>query len=125
VSLDERYGRRPAANGRRLLVAGLAVFVLAAAVWAVWSVAVLNRDALSWRPPRVDASDPAVVRLSFEVGGGRPGPVVCAVRATDGDGRVVGWADVPAQAGPESTVTAAVRTSRPAADGSVVSCVRR
>ena len=127
MSLDERYGRRPARNRRPLLLGTLGVFVAAAVVWAIWSIAILTTSTLSWREVGVDASDPAAVRVTFEVSrsGGRP--VLCSVRATDAAGVVVGWVDVPV--GPSSAETigtqARIRTVRPAAGGGVVTCVRR
>ncbi len=125
MSLDERYGRAPARDRRRLLTVLLGAFVLVAVVWAVWSLAVLGRTTLRWGTTAVDTGDPAAARVSFQVSGGVAGPVVCSVRATDAGGVVVGWTDVQTRSGDPGGTTATVRTSRPAADGSVVSCVRR
>jgi hypothetical protein len=127
VSLDERYGRRPARDRRPLLLAALGVFVAAAVVWAVWSIITLTRSTLSWRDVDVDTSDPAVVRVTFEVSQATDRAALCAVRATDAAGAVVGWADVPVGPSPAGTAEAQarVRTVRPAAGGGVVTCVRR
>jgi hypothetical protein len=68
-----------------------------------------------------------VVRVSLEVSQAAGRAAVCSVRATDADGQVVGWVDVPVQPSGSgtATATATVRTVRPAADGAVVTCVRR
>ena len=125
--LDVRYGRRPARDRRRLLVAVLATVGVLALAWAIWAGGTVSRARIDWRPTAVDTSDPAVVRVSFEVTQAAGRAVVCSVRATDADGQVVGWVDVPVppSASGTATATAAVRTVRPAADGAVVACVRR
>ena len=125
MSLDERYGRAPARDRRRLLAVLLGAFVLVAAAWAVWSLVLLGRTTLNWSTTAVDTADPAAARVSFEVSGGEAGPAVCSVRATDADGVVVGWTDVQVRAGTPGGATATVRTTRQAAGGGVVSCVRR
>ena len=127
MSLDERYGRRPARDRRPVLLAALGLFVAAAVAWAAWSLVTLNRSALSWQDVGVDASDPASVRVTFEVSQASGRAALCAVRATDSRGAVVGWADVPVgpSTGDRATGEARVRTVRPAAGGGVVSCVRR
>jgi hypothetical protein len=125
--LDVRYGRRPARDRRRLLVAVLAVVAVLALAWAVWAGGTVSRATTSWRATAVDASDPAVVRVSFEVDQAAGRGAVCSVRATDADGQVVGWVDVPVPASATGTATgtATVRTVRPATDGAVVTCVQR
>jgi hypothetical protein len=124
--LDARYGRGPRRDRQRLLRALLVAFVAGAAVWAVWSVVVLARTNLSWRVTGADLADPAVARLSFEVDRADAAAVLCTVRANASDGAVVGWVDVRVPAGERtSTVTATLRTVRPATDGGVVACVRR
>ena len=127
MSLDERYGRRRTRDRRPLLLAALGVFVVAAAVWAVWSLVVLNRDALGWQDTGVDTSEPGVVSVSFAVSQHAGRTALCSVRATDARGAVVGWVDVPV--GPSGTdateARVRVRTVRPATGGGVVSCVRR
>ena len=125
--LDARYGRRPGRDRRRLLAAALATFLAVALAWAVWAGATVTRARIDWQATAVDASDPALVRVSFEVTQGTARAAVCSVRATDAEGRVVGWVDVrvPASGSRRATATAAVRTVRPATDGTVVTCVRR
>jgi hypothetical protein len=127
VSLDERYGRRPARHRRGLLLAALGVFVAAALAWAVWSIWALSRTALTWQDVGVDTADPGQVRVTFEVSQAAGQAALCTVRATDAAGAVVGWAEV--SVGPASTGRAAgearVRTIRPATGGGVASCVRR
>jgi hypothetical protein len=125
--LDVRYGRRQARDRRRLLVAALVAAAVLALAWAIWAAGTVSRAGISWRATAVDASDPAVVRVSFEVNQAPGRAAVCSVRATDSGGQVVGWVDVPVppSASGTSTATAAVRTVRPAADGGVVTCVRR
>jgi Domain of unknown function (DUF4307) len=59
------------------------------------------------------------------VPGGRS--AVCAVRATDAAGAVVGWTDVrlaPVDSG-AATAAVAVRTSLPATGGGVRDCIAR
>ena len=121
--LDVRYGRRPARDRRRLLVTVLAIVAVLALAWAVWAGGTVSRATISWRATAVDTSDPVVVRVAFEVNQAAGRGAVCTVRATDGDGQVVGWVDVPVP--PSATGTAAVRTVRPATDGTVVTCVQR
>ena len=125
--LDVRYGRRPGRHPPRMVIAALAVAGVLALAWAVWAGGTVTRARIDSRATAVDTSDPAVVRVSIEVtqAGGRA--TVCSVRATDADGQVVGWVDVPvpATASGTATATAAVRTTRPAAGGGVVACVRR
>ena len=125
--LDVRYGRRPARDRRRVLVAVFALVGVLVLAWAVWAGGTVSRATIGWRATAVDASDPAVVRVSFEVTQAAGRAALCTVRATDADGQVVGWVDVPVppSASGTATATAAVRTSRPAADGAVVTCVRR
>ena len=125
--LDVRYGRRPPRDRRRVLVAALATAAVLALAWAVWAGGTVSGARIDWRATKVDRSDPAVVRVSFEVTQPAGRAAVCSVRATDADGHVVGWVDVPVppSASGTSTATAAVRTTRPAADGAVVTCVRR
>jgi hypothetical protein len=125
--LDVRYGRRPARNRRRAVIAALAAAVLLALAWAVWAGGIVSGARIGWRATSVDTSDPAVVRVSLEVTQAAGRGAVCSVRATDADGQVVGWVDVPVppSASGTATATAAVRTTRPAADGAVVTCVRR
>ena len=124
--LDARYGRRPQRDHRRLLAAGVAAFVAVALVWAAWSILVLVRTGLSWRDTGSDLSDPAVARLTFEVTRADGAEAVCSVRATAADGEVVAWADVRVPpGGPTVSATATLRTTRPAAGGGVVACVRR
>jgi Domain of unknown function (DUF4307) len=128
VSLDERYGRRPAAPGRRrLLLAALAAFVAVAVVWLVWAAFRLAESSLTWQDAGADASDPAAVRVTFEVSLAPGGRAVCAVRATDAAGDVVGWTDVPVAAPASGRVraTVVVPTSQPATGGGVGACARR
>jgi hypothetical protein len=126
--LDERYGRRPARPGRRrALVALLVVFVAAAIAWGVWAAVTLTRSSLTWQDAGADVLGSSAVRVSFVVHAAPGTHAVCAVRATDHTGAVVGWLDVPVVV-PESgraTPTATVPTSQPATDGGVGSCVRR
>ena len=126
--LDERYGRRPARPGRRrALVALLAVFVAAAVVWAVWAAVALTRSSLTWQDTGTEVMGPSALRMSFVVRAAPGTRVVCAVRATDDTGTVVGWLDVPvvAPASGRASATATVPTSQPATGGGVGSCVRR
>ena len=125
--LDVRYGRRPGRDRRRVLVAALATAGVLALAWAIWAGATVSRARIGWRVTALDTSDRAVVRVSFEVTQAAGRAVVCSVRATDADGQVVGWVDVPVPPGASgtATATAAVRTTRPATDGTVVTCVRR
>ena len=126
--LDERYGRRPARPGRRrALVVLLGLLVAAAAAWAVWAAGAVTRSSLTWQDAGSDVVSPAVVRVSFVVRAAPGTHVVCAVRAVDDAGAVVGWLDVPVVApgsGP-ATPTVTVPTSQPATGGGVSSCVRR
>ncbi len=108
-------------------MAVLALVAAAALAWAVWAVAGLTRASVSVGQVTVDASDPALVRVSFDVTvpGGRA--AVCAVGATDAAGAVVGWTDVrvaPTGAG-AATAAVAVRTSLPATGGVVRDCIAR
>jgi hypothetical protein len=127
MSLDERYGRRTGRDRRPLLFAVLGVFVLLAATWAVWTIWSLGRTTLTWTTVAVDASDPASVRVSFQVSQAAGHAALCSVRATDAAGAVVGWVDAPVRAATTRTTGAEVRvrTVRPATGGGVVSCVRR
>jgi hypothetical protein len=126
--LDERYGRRPARPGRRrALVALLVIFGVAAALWAVWAAVALTRSSVTWQGTGAEVLGPSAVRVSFVLRAAPGTRVVCAVRATDDNGAVVGWLDVPIVA-PDSgraTPTATVPTSSPATGGGVSSCVRR
>jgi hypothetical protein len=126
--LDERYGRRPAGPARRrALVVVLAVLVAAAAAWAVWAAVALTRSSVTWQDAGSHVVGPTAVQVSFAVRAAPGTHVVCAVRALDGSGDVVGWLDVPVVA-PESgraTATATVPTSQPATSGGVSSCVPR
>ena len=132
MSLDERYGRRPRnPASRRWLLAALAVFVVVAVVWAAWAAVRITQSSLTWRVTGSDAADPDAVRVSFVVSLAPGKRAVCAVRATDGSGAVVGWLDVPVEApsagGPLVSVTkaATVPTSEPATGGGVSDCARR
>jgi Domain of unknown function (DUF4307) len=132
VSLDARYGRRPPNPARRrLLLAALAVFVVAAGAWIVWAAIRISQVSLSWADAGADASDPAAVRVSFVVSLAPGARAVCAVQATDSSGDIVGWLDVPvdAPASGGSVVrvprTATVPTSQPATGGGVSDCARR
>ena len=127
MSLDERYGRRPAGHRRALLLAALGVFVVAAAAWMTWSVVGTSRARLTWENVGVDTSDPAAVRVAFQVYQAAGNGALCAVRATDAEGDTVGWTDVPVRGSTTGTAAAEVRirTLRPATGGGVVSCVRR
>ena len=72
-----------------------------------------------------------MVRVSFAVSLAPGTPAVCAVRATDASGAIVGWVDVPIEApgsdGPPAEVrrTVTVRTSQPATGGGVSDCAPR
>jgi Domain of unknown function (DUF4307) len=125
--LDERYGRRPARPGRRrALVALLAVVVAAVVAWAVWAAVALTHSAVTWQDAGAEVG-PSAVRVSFVVRAAPGTRLVCAVRATDHTGALVGWLDVPIVT-PESgrtTATATVPTSQPATGGGVGSCARR
>jgi hypothetical protein len=125
--LDLRYGRRPAADRRRLLAAALAAFVAVSLAWAIWAAVSLTRAGIDWRATAVDTADPRVARVSFQVTQAAGRAAICNVRATDAAGAVVGWMDVrvPASASGTATAAASVRTTRPAAGGDVVTCVRR
>jgi hypothetical protein len=126
--LDQRYGRRPVRPGRRrALVVLLVVFVAAAATWVVWTAVTLTRSSLTWQDSGVDILGPSAVRVSFVVRAAPGTHVVCAVRATDDTGAVVGWLDVPAVApgSGRAAATVTVPTSQPATGGGVGSCVRR
>jgi hypothetical protein len=132
VSLDARYGRRPPSPGRRRgLLAALALFVLVAGGWAVWASIRITQSSLTWRDAGADASDPALVRVSFVVSLAPGRRAVCAVQATAASGAVVGWLDVPVEApasgGPLVPVprTATVPTSQPATGGGVSACAGR
>jgi uncharacterized protein DUF4307 len=125
--LDERYGRRPAGDRRRLLVAAVAAFVVLALAWAIWAGVSVTRATVDWRSTAVDTAAPGVVRVSVEVTQAAGRAALCSVRATDAAGAVVGWVDVavPSSTSGTATATASVRTTRPAAGGGVVTCVRR
>ena len=125
--LDARYGRRPARDRRRPLVAALAGVLVLALVWAIWAGVSVTRATIDWQPIAVDTSSPGVVRVSFSVTRAAGRAALCTVQATDAAGVVVGWVDVPvpASASGTATATASVRTARPATDGGVVTCVRR
>jgi hypothetical protein len=125
--LDARYGRRPPRDRRPLLTTALAAFVVLALAWAIWAGVSLTRASIGWRATAVDTADPGVVRVSFEVTQATRRAAMCSVRATDAAGAVVGWVDVavPASTSGTATATAAVRTSRPATGGGVLTCVRR
>jgi hypothetical protein len=125
--LDLRYGRRPPADRRRLLAAALAAFVALALAWAIWAAVSLTRAGIDWRATAVDTAGPGVVRVSVEVTQAAGRAAICTVRATDAAGAVVGWTDLPVPASASGTATAAasVRTTRLAAGGDVVTCVRR
>jgi Domain of unknown function (DUF4307) len=132
VSLDARYGRRPARPARRRwLLAALAVFVVAAGAWAVWAAIRITEASLTWRDAGSEASTPSVVRVSFVVSLAPGRRAVCAVHATDASGAVVGWVDVPIEApvsgGQLVSVrrTATIPTSQPATGGGVSDCARR
>jgi hypothetical protein len=127
MSLDERYGRRPAGHRRPLLLAALGVFAVAAVAWMVWSVVGTSSSRVTWENVGVDASDPAAVRVTFEVYQAAGNGALCSVRATDAEGETVGWTDVPVRPSTTGTAVAEVRlrTIRPATGGGVVSCVRR
>jgi Domain of unknown function (DUF4307) len=125
--LDARYGRRAPRDRRRPLAVALAAFVVLALAWAVWAGVTISRSRIDWRATAVDSSDPALVRVSLTVTQDAGRAALCSVRATDADGRVVGWTDVgvPASRTGTATATATVRTTGQAADGTVVACVRR
>jgi Domain of unknown function (DUF4307) len=126
--LDERYGRRPARPGRRrALVVLLVIFAVAAAAWVGWAAVAVTRSSLTWQDTGAEVLGPSAVRVSFVVRAAPGTPVVCAVRATDDTGAVVGWLDVPvvAPASGRAAPTATVPTSSPATGGGVSSCVRR
>jgi hypothetical protein len=126
--LAERYGRRPPRAGRRrLLAAALVAFLVVAAAWAVWAGVAVTRSALTWQDLGADAADPSSVRVQFSVSLAPGSRVVCAVRATDAAGAVVGWLDVPVVAPASGRVeaTATVPTSQPATGGGVSACARR
>jgi Domain of unknown function (DUF4307) len=127
VSLDERYGRRPAGANRRPLIAALAVFVAVALAWAVWAAVGLSRVSVTVGRVAVDASDPGLVRVSFGLSLASGRAAVCSVHATAPDGSVVGWADVdvPPSASGSTVATAEIRTSMPASGGGVGTCVAR
>jgi hypothetical protein len=128
MSLEERYGRRPARAGRRRwLFAGLAAFVVLVTAWAIWSATSIARSTLTWRDVRADASNPALVRVTFEVTTAPGQRAVCSVRATDGAGAVVGWVDVevPSSASGRRQQAVLVPTSQPATGGGVADCARR
>ncbi|MGZ4603568.1 MAG: DUF4307 domain-containing protein [Kineosporiaceae bacterium] len=127
MSLDERYGRRPPRPGRRRwLFAALGAFVVVAGAWAVWAATSLAAASLSWRDVGVDASDPAAVRVTFEVSTAPGSRAVCVVRATDHAGTVVGWMDVEVLVPPSGRWHAAVvvPTSQPATGAGVGDCAR-
>src|SRR5256885_10942624 len=118
--LDERYGRRPARRGRRrALVALLVVFVAAAVTWAVWAAVALTQSSLSWQDTGAEVVGPSAGRVSFVVRAAPGMRVICAVRATDDTGAVVGWLDVPvvAPGSGRANTTATVPTSQPATGG--------
>jgi hypothetical protein len=98
-----------------------------ALAWAVWAGVTIGRARIDWRATAVDSSDPAVVRVSLTVTQDAGRAALCSVRATDAGGRVVGWTDVGVPASPTgtATTTATLRTTRQAAGGAVVACVRR
>jgi hypothetical protein len=100
---------------------------VAAAAWAVWAAVTSAGASLSWQDTGTDAGGPAAVRVSFAVRAAAGSRVVCAVRATDDRGAVVGWLDVPLVVGTSgrATVTATVPTSQPATGGGVSACARR
>jgi Domain of unknown function (DUF4307) len=125
--LDERYGRRPRPGRRRLLVALLAAVVAVAAAWAVWAAFALTRSSLTWTDAGADVTGTTAVRVSFVVRAAPGTHLVCAVRATDDTGAVVGWLDVPvvAPSSGTATPTVTVPTSQPATGGGVASCARR
>jgi uncharacterized protein DUF4307 len=132
MSLDERYGRRPPGPAtRRRLMAALAVFVVLAVAWASWAAVRITQSSLTWRDTGAVAAGPGAVQVSFVVSLAAGTRAVCAVRATDASGAVVGWVDVPVDAptagGRVVRVTreATVPTSQPATGGGVSDCVRR
>jgi hypothetical protein len=86
-----------------------------------------TRSSLSWQDTGAEVQGTSAVRVSFVVRAAPGTHVVCAVRATDDTGAVVGWLDVPivAPGSGRANATATVPTSQPATGGGVSSCVRR
>jgi hypothetical protein len=125
--LDERYGRRAPGRGRTVLVAAVALVAVAGIAWAVWAATGLARATVTVHEVTVDASDPGLVRLSFEVSLPRGRTAVCSVRATDANGAVVGWADVviPRVESGAGGAATEIRTSLPATGGGVRDCIAR
>jgi hypothetical protein len=93
----------------------------------VWAAFALTRSSLTWTDAGADIQGSTSVRVSFVVRAAPGTHVVCAVRATDETGAVVGWLDVPVvpPASGTATATVTVPTSQPATGGGVASCARR
>lgn len=126
TELDERYGRTPRAERRRLwvVVASALAFVLVFALWLVWG-------GLLEAPAKFEAVDTAhtivsdsevSVTWAFNVSPGTPAK--CAVHALNSTFGIVGWkvVDVPTSTRQNQVLTETVRTTELAVTGLIYRC---
>ena len=92
-SLDERYGRTPAASRRRRL-AGIVVagaFAVALGAWLVWAGLLSPAANIEFRDVGHEIVDDTLVTVTWQVTAEPGSNVSCAVEALNESFTVIGW----------------------------------
>jgi hypothetical protein len=123
--LDDRYGRSRR-RGRPAAFAVVAVLVLAAVGWGVWTGFGGAAGSLNLQTTGYTVHGDRAVTVGWVVSGDPTHRLVCAIVATADTGEVLGLKEVvlPPSGGADRSGTTTVRTTRTADSGLIRSCRR-
>lgn len=125
-SLDERYGRTPAAAKRSRLVAGsvAAAFAVALGAWVIWAGLLSQGATIEFRDVGHEIVDDAHVTVSWDVTVDPNTNVSCAIEALNSSYTVVGWKiiDLPPSTERTRTFTEQLITTERAVSGLIYRC---
>ena len=124
--LDTRYGRTPQRRrrGRIAAVVGVAVLVVAGAVWGLWTGVGGAAGTLDADTVAAVVRDDRTTEVRWLVTGRADAALVCAIEARDTSGVVVGLVEqtIPVTGSADRAGDTVVRTVRRATNGLIVSC---
>ena len=131
--LEERYGRRTIAPGRRLVLLAAVVVVAVLTLGFIGWITVIKRPDVNYQDLGYQVSSPAQVQVVFDVSfsgrsrshaPGRRPTAICTVHALNAEQTEVGLQDVRVTSGPQGRARATVTlpTSERAVSAEVKAC---
>lgn len=126
TSLDERYGRTPAASRRRRLLGTVVAgaFAIALGAWLVWAGLLSQAASIEFRDVGHAIVDETLVTVTWQVTAEPGSDVRCAVEALNDGFTVVGWkvVELPPSDERTRTLTEQLITTELAVTGLIYRC---